>query len=288
VVLSIVVVILSLMSLFVYQKYVRGSDLKIFVHGNRIINSIAGNVNEINAVGSGFSQHFTLPESLYGNREYSVHFFRNESVVYLKGGSFLRGVELSWSAPLSTVEVGCLLPECGVQCNGSSSEICLRVNGSMNVRVVNDNGVVYLTTPYHVMQNGVGRYVIPVFGNISYSNESCLGGSYVYFHGNTADDSMNLVFKHNSSVDGDVILGFREVVGGFSVNVSDNLGELTPSGGSWRLKADECSGGVLNFNRGVHMCIMPYFEHDLEWFWLDGDGSIVALDENSVLCLSYP
>jgi len=288
VVLSIVVVILAMMGFFVYQKYVRGSELKIFVQGNRVINTVADNINEINAVGSGFSQYFTLPESLYGSREYTIHFFENESLAYLKGGSFLRGIELHWSAPISTVEVECLRSECNTGCNETPLDHCLKVNGTMLVRAANDNGVVYLTYPYNIFNNGTGRYITPVFGNLTYNNESCVHGSFIYIYQNTENNSLNLVLQHNSSVDETLEMDFSDVIGDLNIAVSDDLGELTTSGGVWQLKADECSGGVITFRKGIHMCINSDMRQDFDWVWLDGDGSVVGLDSNSSLCLSYP
>lgn len=293
VVLSVIVVIMVVMGFFLYQKYVRGSELKIFVHGIRIVNMIADNVNEINAVGSGYSQHFTLPESLYGNREYTVSFFQNESTVYLKGGSFLRGIELYWSAPVSTTKVNCLMSECNTGCNKTANEVCLRVNGTMYIRVTNENEVVYLTYPYNLKQNQTKYYITPIRGNLTYTNESCARGSFIYVYKNLEDGTTNLVFQHNASLDTRIQMYFYDVMGDLNVTISDDPDELNlnpPSPmGNWHSFSNECDGGVINLKEGIHLCIRPDFSGStMDWTWLNGDGTTIALDKKINLCLSYP
>jgi len=292
VILSVVIVIIALMGIFLYQKYIRGDEMKIFVHGNRVVNTIAENINEINMVGSGYSQYFTLPEALYGSRNYRISFVQNEPAVYIHGGSFVRGVELTWSSPLSTIRVGCVRSECNVGCNKTAYDICLRVNDSMVIRATNENGVVYLAYPYNIKQGDREDYISPVRGNVSYTNESCLRGSFVYVQKNTLDKTVNLVFQHNSSADQEVKMDFYDLMGQINVTRSDEPNELNLNSSGlkadWQIKADECSGGVVSFNESIHLCIDPDMQGNVEWFWLNGDGTTIVLNKSQDLCLSYP
>jgi hypothetical protein len=283
---------MSVMGFFLYQKYVRSDELKILVHGNRVVNIIASNVNEINSVGSGYTQYFTLEDSLYGRRNYSVSFFQNESTVYLRGGSFVRGIELFWSAPISTINVGCLMSECNAGCNKSTSEVCLMINDTMNVRVTNQDGVVYLTYPYNIRQNKTTYYITPLRGNDTFSNSSCPKESIIYIYENTADGTRNLVFKHNSTNPGDQVrMSFSDLIGDLNVTISDDPNELTQTSssiaGTWDLN-QECDGGAINFKEGINLCIQPTISTGLDWLWLNGDGTNITLDKTQDLCLSYP
>lgn len=290
IVLSIVVVVMAVMGLFIYQKYVRGDELKILIHGRRIVNTIADNVNGINTVGDGYSQQVILPPYLYGNREYTVSFFQNESTVYLQGGSFLRGIRLVWSAPISTIKVWCLMSECNNICNKTSYETCLKVNDTMNIKVTNSEGIVYLTYPYNIRQSGNTYQITPVRGNLTYDDRSCRDGSYVYVYKNTLDGTTNLVFQHNSSEDNKVTMDFDETIGELNVTLSDDEGDLSMLKGDWELKGKECSGGVINIKEGIHLCIKTNIETRgaLSWYWLNGDRTTITLDDREELCLSYP
>ncbi|MDD5112048.1 MAG: hypothetical protein PHG85_05850 [Candidatus Altiarchaeota archaeon] len=293
VVLSLVVLILVMMSIFLYQKFVRGDELKIFMHGSRIVSMLADNVNEINTVGDGYSKYITLPETLYGSREYTVRFYQNEPTIYIKGGSFLKGITVTWSAPVSTIKVGCLVTECNQDCNKTPADFCMNVNGSMELRATNDRGMVFLTYPYNIRQGDGKEYIIPVRGNFTYDNESCERGSFMYIYRNTEDGTDNLVFQHNSSTGGDRFwIDFYDIIGELNVTTSDDENELTLTPfqqARWNLRADECSGGVITFKEGIHMCFAPVnLVNELNWTWLNGDGSIIWLNKSQDLCLSYP
>jgi hypothetical protein len=293
IILSTVVVVMAVMGLFIYQKYVRGDELKILIHGRRIVNTVANNVDAINTVGDGYSQKMTLPPYLYGNRDYSISFFQNESTVYLQGGSFLRGIRLAWSAPLSTIKVWCLMSECNNICNRTPYETCLKVNDTMNIRVTNSEGIVYLTYPYNLRHQGKTYQITPVRGNLTYDDGSCRDGSYIYVYKNTLDGTTNLVFQHNSSEDNEVKMDFYETMSELNVTLSDDEGELnllTSPEGDWKIRREECSGGVINIKEGVHLCINTNIEKRgaLSWYWLNGDGTTITLDDRQELCLSYP
>jgi hypothetical protein len=287
-VLSAVVVVMAIMMFFIYQKYIRSDELKILVHGNRVVNMVADNINEISIVGSGYSQYFTLPDSLYGGRNYTISFFQNESTIYLQGGSFVRGIELVLSVPVSTIKVDCLSAQCNAGCNKTPTDFCLKVNETMDLRVTNEDGIIYLTYPYNLKQGSEAYYVVPLSGNRTYNNASCMRGSFFYVYRNSDDGTTNLVFQHNSSVNSMVKLNFSEMIGDLNVTVSDDAGELNVSSAYWNLTRDQCDGGVINFKEGVHLCIKPVFQDTLNWTWLNGDNTWIALNETKTVCLSYP
>jgi hypothetical protein len=296
IVLSAVILIIAMMGFFLYQRYIRGDELKIFVQGVRVVNTISDNVNEINMVGSGYSQYFTLPESLYGNRQYTVVFYKNESTVYLKGGSFVRGIELVWSAPISTNRLGCVIPECNQQCNTSINDICLKVNGTMTLRVTNEDGMVYLTYPYHLRQNQTTWYIRPFVGNFTYDNTSCPRGSSLYIYKNMQDGTTSLVFRHNSSVNNPLAMDLYNITGVLNVTVSDKPGELdlsrTVNEGQWNLDTDRCRGGAITFQEGISLCISSSsMAGGMTWYWLNGDGTTIYLGgpgATQSICLTYP
>ena len=290
VVLAVVLVIMVVMGFFVYQKFIRGDELKILINGIRVVNTVASSINEINAVGDGYSQNFDIPRSLYGSRDYKIRLFDNESAVYIEGGSFLRGITLVWSAPLGTQRVNCVMAECNTGCNRTTKDECLQVNDSMSIRAVNHNGIVYLANTYNIRQGGSAFYISPIRGNETYRNSDCRGGNFIYIYENTFDGSENLVFKHNSSVSGGSLrMTFSEGIGSLSLNLSDNPGEMNLNQGLWTLVKDECKGGVIQFKEGVHFCATVVTDNGgMNCAWLNGDDSIINLDKTKKLCISYP
>lgn len=307
IVLAITVLIFMVMGIVIYQKYSRTAELKISMHGNRVARMIADNINEISAVGSGYSLILNLPARLEGGWNYTISFFRSEPTVFMHGGGFIRGDILYWSAPLYTENIVCLLPECNNLCNATPDETCLKVgDDSIDVRVVNEDGIIFLTRPYNLRQGNRNWIILPYRGNNTYSyNNSCIvdpaliadsSDSRMYLYKNTQDKSISLVFKHGQMNDENdtVQLRLYDILGDAAVNFSDDGGELNllqNMTGNWSWGGpDYCDGGIMVFrSKGAHVCISPgNITGGVDWYWLNGDESKINLSKEADVCISYP
>lgn len=129
---SLILIIFMVMSLVIYQKYVAVTDIKVDIAGRHTANTIAENINEVSSVGHGYSQFFTLPAGIYGY-SYITEFYKNEPTVFVKS-------EMTWSAPLFTANITCLMNIC--ETSGDITRI--NVNSTKRVRVSNHDGIIYL------------------------------------------------------------------------------------------------------------------------------------------------
>lgn len=298
------------MSLLIYQRYARSTEIKTYMHGKRVANLIADNINEINTVGNGYYQYFTLPEKLYGNRNYTVSFFKDEPTVFVYGSSFLSGITLYFSSPLNTVEVKCFMAECNNLCNSSPDETCLVVNDTMSIRVVNDDGIVFLAHSYNIVQGANTWTIVPYMGNktASYDNDKrCIldpanisdsQDTRIYLYKNIRDNSLSLIIKNGphpnppSGYQASAKINITNIYGNISVGLSDDSSEFDLSkdpDGDWTWSdTDKCDGGVINIaSNGVYLCMTPS-DISNNLLWLNSDGSSIELDKTGRFCLSYP
>ncbi|MFH0862088.1 MAG: hypothetical protein V1875_03565 [Candidatus Altiarchaeota archaeon] len=158
-VLGVLLMIFVMLGYTVFKNYVKSTDLKLHIAGARLSNVIADQINDLNALGDGYSSSFTLPETMVGGVKYTVNFYENESSVFVEGGGFSSGEELRFSSPLSTSRVHCIMPQCNYTCNKSSSEECLNVTGGVQMRLVKYAGRIYVTPTNNVLQDSTGGFV---------------------------------------------------------------------------------------------------------------------------------
>ena len=130
IVLAMVVVLLIVMGVAIHQKYSASMEFKTNAHGKRIAYKIAENINEISAVGDGYSQCFTIPGQITGGRYYHIVFYPDDPTAYVVTQD---GV---WAAPLYTVNVTCSVsPPCFTYTTSDKN---------MDVWVRNDKGTVFI------------------------------------------------------------------------------------------------------------------------------------------------
>ncbi len=132
IVISLVLIIFMIMNLVIYQKYVAVTDLKKNLEGRHTAKTIAENINEISSLGQGYSQYFTLLAAIYGD-SYIVEFYKNEPTVFVKS-------EMTWSAPLFTANITCLMNTCETVGNVT----VINVDSTKKVKVSNHEGIIYL------------------------------------------------------------------------------------------------------------------------------------------------
>lgn len=118
IILGVALLLLTAMTIVIYQKYVQSSEFKMQAEGRRIINRIADSVNEIVSVGPGYHKCLTLQGGIYGGRYYSVYFYEDEPTV------FLETEDMIWSAPLNSMNVSCSIsPPCGMDTSGEPIDV---------------------------------------------------------------------------------------------------------------------------------------------------------------------
>lgn len=133
VVMGLVLLIFSVMGYVIYQKYIELSDLRLYMTGRRIANTLAENINQINIVGEGYSQYLTL-YTRYPGDEFNITFYRNEPTVFVEK-------EMTWHAPLLTTEVYCCLPNI---CEMDVTRTIMHLNSTLSTEVINYNNTVYI------------------------------------------------------------------------------------------------------------------------------------------------
>ena len=134
IVTSLVLLVLVVMGIVLYQKYVEYADLRLYVTGRNIANTLAGNINQMSMVGDGYSESFSI-QPRYSGDEYNITFKKNEPTV------FVSVQEMTWQAPLLTTEVYCCLPRI---CTNFPDKVVLYLNNTLNTRVINYQKKVYI------------------------------------------------------------------------------------------------------------------------------------------------
>jgi hypothetical protein len=305
VVLSVMLAIFTIMGAIVYKNYIRSNDLKIYISGTRLSNHVADQINTLNAVGDGFATTFTIPESMYGNTNYTINMYSNESQIFIEGAWFSTGGDLRFSSPISTGNVHCLREECTKRCNKTADEECLQVpnlNGTLELRLAKFAGGIYFTPAFNLAQDSLKRQIAPFPRNgppdASTPDEIVRGGGdawdVMYIHHNTADDTLSLVFSINNTAAGPAEITLSEVQGEFIRNTSNDAGEfealrtLTPPGRWAGVGPDgDLDGGTMTFRGGFHACVTPS-NLPGTWMFLSGDGRNFTLDKSRPMCITYP
>jgi uncharacterized protein (UPF0333 family) len=134
IVTSVVLLVLVVMGIVLYQKYVEYADLRLYVTGRNIANTVAENINQMSMVGDGYSESFTITPR-YSGDEYNITFKKNEPTV------FVSVQEMTWQAPLLTTEVYCCLPKI---CTNYADKVVLYLNNTLSTRVINYQKKVYI------------------------------------------------------------------------------------------------------------------------------------------------
>ena len=310
--LGIILMVLMLIGYVIFQRWVRTTDLKIYITGQRIANSIADNVNTVRSIGDGFSMETTLPFRMYSTQGYEVVFYNEEPTVFVHGGSFARSRTLYYSAPISTSVVGCNLHECNNLCNTTETSICLQVNRSLDIKVKSHMDGVYLTPEYNLVQGILGQPTIvseirpfsgsnvsadyvKIAANVSGTSETSRR-SIAYLYRDETDKSLYLVFHHRD-MDGNVRMNFSDMMGNMTVVYSDLDGNLNLSAspqGDWTMAGAVERGGILKVNTAyMRICINPEQMSPSAtryWYWVNRDYKLITLDKmhDRILCLSYP
>lgn len=304
-VMGVMIVVLVVVGYIIYGNYVKANDLKIYIYGQRLSNHIADHINSLNAVSDGHSTIFSVPGILFGNREYDISFYSNESLVFLHGSTFTTGRDIFYSSPITTTEIYCIMPECNDFCNDSAIETCVNVTGNMDIRIVKHSGEIYLTKKYNAQQTNREWFFWdfqgqgPVDLNATESFLPGLGGRYavVYVYRNLEDDSLSVVFKMNLTASDNMAVEFSDILGDVVDVDSNEDSEMevdVPLGqpdGFWTIDTPDydIDSGYITFKGGFYICIEPLSQMPSgSWLLLSSDGSSTELAKNKKVCISYP
>jgi len=304
--LGIVLMILIIMGQLVYRSYAKSNDLKVYIFGARLANNVADDINVVNAVGEGYSTRILLPPSLFGSRNYTVNFFKNESFVFVEGSSFSTGDTLTYSSPISTGRVHCLLKGCSSGCNRTSSQECLPVNDGMSFRVVKYAGETYLTEDYNVVSEGISSFAVPFSGETDqdpmnppgYVRQAGDPWNVIYVFRNLGDDSLSLVFSMNLTNGEKARMTLDELRGNVVwVKSNDappqpefNLDAQPQAMWTTENQPEDVDGGAIKFSGGFHVCVIPTesLMPTQDWIMLSADGNNIVLDKSERVCITYP
>jgi len=302
--LAAVILVFVVASYFIYFKLVQTLDYKVYVQGTHLVNDLADSVNAVSRVGDGYSMDLDVAETLYGNRGYTINFFRGEPSIFMKGSSFSRDAVLWFSAPLATTKVACLMDECLEGCGEGVGEMCLNVSGKTLGRLANREGVVYFTPRYNVRQDEDFWYARPFsasfaegynVANTTIEDLLETGGSAMYLFEDVDSRELGLVFKHFS--EGVVSFAFNISVPA-KVLLSDDAGEFVlerevqgewgrgfgdpGEGGFW-------DGGVLYLNNtGFRVCIDHKSSVSGKFYWVNPGGVRDFSMDGGEICITYP
>lgn len=130
---GVILLLFTLFSVIVYQKFVETNEIKIDLKGQRVSNSLAQAINEVYLAGEGASMDFTFPDKIVLS-EYEVRFFDGEPTV------FLSTERQSWSSPLLTPYINCTLS----QCSYSAGVTKLKINATLTINLVRREEKIYL------------------------------------------------------------------------------------------------------------------------------------------------
>jgi len=135
VVLGIIVLVLTVMSVAVQDRFSVTQAFKKDVSGRRLVNRLADNINQVVIVGDGFSQCVKLPGEFFASMDYKIEFPTDEPTVFLSAGR-TPDVDSTWSAPIVTVFADCdpSIPQCGTLASSTPTDVW----------IINDEGAVTL------------------------------------------------------------------------------------------------------------------------------------------------
>jgi hypothetical protein len=304
-VLGILLMIFIVLSYTVYRNYVKSEDLKMYIVGTHLANSIADQMNDLNALGEGYSAIFILPAKLTGGGTYTVNFYQNESSVFVEGGGFSTGQELRYSSPLSTSRVGCTLIGCNNTCNKSTIGTCLNITDRTEVRIVKYQGMLYLTSLDNVLQGKIKDFIVPFQGdgevdleNPGYlvSNADNPWNTILVYH-NRINNTLSLVFSMNLTDNEGARMNVNDLVGDVVEVRSNGAGrypefniKAIPAADFRGNDTGDVDGGSIIFAGGFQACITPVKNNmpTQDWLLLSSDGKRIILDKNEKVCVSYP
>lgn len=132
VVFALILLVFTAMGVVIHQKSLDVSDLRVHIIQRRIANTLAENINQMNIVGEGYSQHFTL-YTRYPGDEFNITVYRGEPTVFVEK-------ELTEHAPLLTSEVYCCLDICEMDEN----KTVMHLNSTLTLEVINDRGKIFI------------------------------------------------------------------------------------------------------------------------------------------------
>lgn len=308
-VLGVLLMIFILLGYTVYKNYVKSVDLKTSIGGTRLANGIADHINDLNALGDGYSASFVLPASLTGGGNYTVNFYKNESSVFVEGGGFSTGKELRFSSPISTSRIHCSMTECNYTCNKSSSEVCLRVSGRTPVRLVKYGGQIHLAPEYNIIQGQTREFIVPFEGDgevdlqefghlVDFAKDSQGLWNAIFVYHNRINNTLSLVFSMNLSNNENARINVGGIVGNLREVRSNDPGtnpefnlDAVPPGGQWLGNSTgDVSGGSLIFNGGFSVCASPDRDNmpSQQWVVEGSDGKVITLSKDENVCISYP
>jgi hypothetical protein len=309
-VLASLVVVFFIIGHSIYINYTKSVDLKNYMSGQRLTNHIADGINSINAVDDGQSTMMRVPGRVFGEREYTIRFYANESGVFIEGGGYQTGRESVFSSPITTHKIFCLLEECLLGCNRSSRETCANITSEKSIRLVKYNGGVYLSRRHNIKQGDLERYIIPFEGNAKFTTENLtayvdeLGVPWnvIYLYKNNQDQSISLVFSMNLTdnerfhIDNEDIMGEVLYVESDDITADDEdeyvLDRETGHDGQWAITEGEdydVDGAVVRFREGFSICIMPSEVPQMsDWTVIGYDGESFILESSERVCITYP
>ncbi len=141
VVIALVMVILTVASLVVYQKYNEGNELRVFLEAKMVCRSMADNIDRISMEGPGYYRYFTLQGRLHGNTPYILTFYENEPYIKITYTS----ENLTWGRPLVAPKVVCTNQTLSICTHDPAlSVIRLEINKTIQIKIINREGYIYL------------------------------------------------------------------------------------------------------------------------------------------------
>ncbi len=307
-VLGITLLIFVMLGLYVHQDFVKGSDLKIYIYGQRLTNHVADNINTINTVADGHSTIFKLPEYLVGTRRYNVNFYKNESTAYIMGSTFTSGRPLVYSSPITSNNIKCLMPQCDNTCNQSSDHICIEVNNSLDIRLSKHIGAIYIVPTHNIIQDDLKRFASPYDGKTDIDPnlipeftwevaDTDNKWNMIYIWRNTNDDSITLALSMNlTNMDRSLIDITRLMGDVVSVQSNDILPDIEANlAGEPELDFDQdgpwdVDGVSIKFSGGFTACLNPVLNYmpTQDWMFMSSDGNHIILDKEEEICITYP
>ncbi|MCX6695515.1 MAG: hypothetical protein NTU61_04405 [Candidatus Altiarchaeota archaeon] len=293
--LGVILLVFILIGYVIFQRYSRTTDLKIYVTGQRIVNSLADNINSVNTIGDGYSMKVTLYPRMFSTLGYDIVFYRSEPTVFVHGEGFARSNILYFSSPISTSKVTCLMKECNNVCNNTESETCIKVNDTLNIMIVNYMNSIYIRPEYGLEQDNLRSEVYPftgsdVVGDFKSIGDNVTGRRSLMYLYKDSQNRIYLVFNHNAT--STVKVTFNDTIGNMSLFASYDEGELDLSRipqGNWNPDAGDYDGGILLFNsEGNRLCIDPSIPMGTRFVWLNRGYKEIELDRYKKMCLTYP
>jgi len=288
----------------VVRSYSKSADLKVYVAGQRVANHVADNINTINAIEDGHNTYFEIPKKLTGFRNYTMNFFKDENSVFIQGSAFSTGNALTYSAPITTTNIHCTLPNCKGICNTTYGSQCLFVNESMKIKIGKLFGKIYLTPEdgitHEEYKSDVTAFVSYDEPNISLRDPIVLERSgektaTVYVKRTLGQEAMYLIVCANLSVGETLNYELTRTLGSIQELSSDDPGEITETAEGASITFDndlgtyELDKAIIKFGGGFHTCLVPNtMTYASDIHLIDAKDQTVTLNPIEPVCISYP